>query len=121
MKFYRMLFCLGLALFAGVAAQAHQAAPQANAAAPPDRVIGEIRTFDLAGKKMAVKADQAGVVNVLLQDSTLYYRIPPGEKSLDKAEKIAATDIHVGDRVFARGSFSPTDKAVVARQVIMMA
>lgn len=132
MKTYSMLLLFSLLLLAYAPARAYQTPqagpPQSNAAPrdasasqTPDRVLGEVRAFDLASKKMSVRVDQAGIVSVVLQDSTLYYRVPPGEKSLEKAEKIPASDIHVGDRVFARGSFSQPDKAVVARQVIMMA
>jgi hypothetical protein len=92
----------------------------ADAGVTPNGVIGEVATLDMAAKQMTVKTDAGSVVSVSLNDATVYMRIPPGEKTLDKATKIAATEVGVGDRVFARGKVADDKKSVPARIVIVM-
>jgi hypothetical protein len=46
--------------------------------------------------------------------------MPPGETSLDKAVKIAFTEIGVGDKVYARGKVSEDRKSVPAQKLIVM-
>ena len=97
------------------------AAPQAaDAAVTPNGVIGEVTAIDLAARQMTIKTDAGSIITVTLADNTIYMRVPPGEKTLDKASKIAATDVGMGDRVFARGKTSDDRKSVPARMVIVM-
>jgi preprotein translocase subunit YajC len=97
------------------------AAPQTgDAAVTPNGVIGEVTAIDVAAKQMTIKTDAGSIVAVTLADNTIYMRVPPGEKTLDKASKIAATDVGMGDRVFARGKTSDDRKSVPARMVIVM-
>src|SRR5438128_12554241 len=70
------------------------------------RVIGEVTTIEASAKQLTVKTDTGNLVSVLLNESTSYLRVPPGEKDLKKATKIALSDIGVGDRVYARGQLS---------------
>ncbi len=92
----------------------------ADAGVTPNGVIGEVTTLDMTAKQMTVKTDAGSIVTVVLNDSTVYMRIPPGEKTLDKATKIAAADVGIGDRVFARGKVADDKKSVPGRIVIVM-
>src|SRR5689334_10137777 len=67
------------------------------------RLIGEVVTVDAAGGKIAMRGDKGSDVQVTLTEKTLFLRVPPGEKDLQKAARIKATDIAPGDRVLARG------------------
>lgn len=97
-------------------------APQSKAdvGVTPNGVIGEVVSVDTAAMTMTVKTDAGSVVNVTLASNTSYMRLPPGEKTLDKAAKITLADVGVGDRVFARGKTSDDQKTVPARILIVM-
>jgi hypothetical protein len=93
---------------------------KADAGVTPNGVIGEVTSIDTTAMTMTVKTDAGSVVNVALAGSTSYMRLPPGEKTLDKATKITLADVGVGDRVFARGKTSDDQKTVPARVLIVM-
>lgn len=86
----------------------------------PNGVIGEVTSVDATAMTMTVKTDAGTMVSVTLNSSTSYMRLPPGEKTLDKATKITLADVGVGDRVFARGKTSDDLKTVPARVLIVM-
>jgi hypothetical protein len=117
-----------LALLQGAAAtttahgQTAQPSPstQADAGLTPNGVIGEVTAIDAAARQMTVKTDAGAIVNVLLNDTTSYLRLPPGEKTLDKASKITLAEVGLGDRVFARGKTSEDMKTVPARALVVM-
>jgi Cu/Ag efflux protein CusF len=90
--------------------------------APPPlkSVIGEVTALDASAKQIKVKADDGALYTINLGDATSYLRIPPGEKDLKKATKIAFTDVEVGDRVLARGPLTDETKSVAARTVVVM-
>jgi hypothetical protein len=92
------------------------------AQAPPalKSVIGEVTTIDAAGKQIKLKADDGALYTVTLSDSTAFLRIPPGEKDLKKATKIAFSDVAVGDRALARGPLVDETKTVPARTIVIM-
>jgi len=79
------------------------AQPGGDPGITPNGVIGEVKVIDNAAKQLIVKTDAGSLVTVALADSTSYMRLPPGEKTLDKATKIVFADLGEGDRVFARG------------------
>jgi len=83
-------------------------------------VIGEVTSIDSASKQIKLKSDDGAAYTVTLSDSTSFLRIPPGEKDLKKASKIAFTDLMVGDRALARGPLEEESKSVAARTVIIM-
>ncbi len=87
-------------------------------ATAPKSVIGEVTAIDAAAKQIKIKADNATVYTVNLEDGTSFMRIPPGETDVKKATKIAVTDIHDGDRMLARGIITETN--IAARTVIIM-
>lgn len=116
-----MLATLAIGAGASVFGQTPSATPQnTDAGVTPNGVIGEVTTVDMTAKQMTVKTDAGSVVSVALSDATVYMRVPPGEKTLDKATKIASTDVGVGDRVFARGKVADDHKSVPARIVVVM-
>jgi len=90
--------------------------------APPalKSVIGEITSIDGAGKQIKLKGDDGATYTVTWSDSTAFLRIPPGEKDLKKAAKIAFSEVAVGDRALARGPLEDDTKTVPARTVVIM-
>ncbi|MGH2611021.1 MAG: hypothetical protein ACRDHF_18215, partial [Tepidiformaceae bacterium] len=85
-----------------------------------ERVIGEVTASDPAGTRLTVDVDGGGTATVILQDKTLYLRVPPGETDLKKATKITPDQIGVGDRVYARGRFAEDRQSMPALTVIVM-
>jgi hypothetical protein len=83
-------------------------------------VIGEVTSIDAAGKQIKLKGDDGAAYTVTLSDATSFLRIPPGEKDIKKASKIAFADVMVGDRALARGPIEDDTKTVPARTVIIM-
>ncbi len=104
----------------GTSAPTTPAAQQPSAGISPNGVIGEVTVIDGVAKQLTVKTDTGSVVAVLLDDKTIYKRVPPGETNLKNATDIVMTDVAVGDRVFARGRVADDQKSVPARQVIVM-
>jgi hypothetical protein len=83
-------------------------------------VIGEVTAIDGTGKQIKLKGDDGAAYTVTLSDSTSFLRIPPGEKDLKKASKIAFSDVAVGDRALARGVIEDATKTVPARVIVIM-
>jgi hypothetical protein len=99
---------------------AQNTATQTDAGITSNRVMGELKAIDSAAKQITVKTDASSVVTVTLADSTGYSRIPPGEKTLDKAAKITFADLGVGDRVLAVGKVADDYKSATARTLIVI-
>lgn len=97
-------------------ATARGADPNVNA----NGALGEIKVIDTAAKQLIIKTDAGSLVNVSLNDATVYMRLAPGEKTLTNATKVAFTDVGEGDRVWARGKVSEDGKSVPARALIIM-
>jgi hypothetical protein len=98
-----------------------------SAQAPPalKSVIGEVTSIDGSSKQIKLKGDDGAAYTVTLSDSTSFLRIPPGEKDLKKATKIAFSDVAVGDRALARGPIeagpnAEDTKTVPARTLVIM-
>ncbi len=94
----------------------------AFAQAPPalKSVIGEVTSIDSANKQIKLKGDDGAAYTVTFSDSTSFLRIPPGEKDIKKAAKIAFSDLAVGDRALARGPLEDSTKTVPARTLVIM-
>ena len=107
MKFWVIFVCLGLVRAQGPATQAKS-------------VVGEVVSLDAAAHQIKLKADAGGTYTVNLDEKTSYLRVPPGEKDLKKATKIALSDVTSGDRMLALGPVSEETKSVPARAVIIM-
>jgi len=96
-------------------------APQAgDPGVTPNGAMGEVKVIDNAAKQLIVKTDAGSLVTVALSDKTVYMRLAPGEKTLDKATKIAFSDVGEGDRVWARGKVADDHKSVPASALIVM-
>ena len=111
------------AFSAGATASAQTQTPSTTSTEIPDitpnYALGEVTAIDAGGKRLTVKTKSADVT-VLLDESTDYKRVPPGETSLKNAEAITLADVGIGDRVMARGKVAEDRKSVPARQVIVM-
>jgi len=93
----------------------------AQTAGPPLKsVIGEVTSLDASAKQIKVKADDGASYTIDLGDNTAYYHIPPGEKDLKKATKIALSDVVVGDRLLARGPLTEETKSIAAKTIVVM-
>jgi hypothetical protein len=103
------------AIFLSLALASAQTAPPALKS-----VVGEVASLDGSGKQIKVKADDGAVYTIELQDNTSYLHIPPGEKDLKKATKIALSDVAVGDRLLARGPFTEESKSIAAKTIVVM-
>jgi len=112
------LYVFGQTTPAVASAPAQQS--KTDAGVTPNGVIGEVTNIDTTAMTMTVKTDAGSLVNVTLAGNTSYMRLPPGEKTLDKATKITLAEVGVGDRVFARGKTSDDQKTVPARVLIVM-
>jgi hypothetical protein len=84
------------------------------------RAIGVVTAVDAARHEIALKPDSGGAITVKLTDGTVYLRVPPGEKDLKNASRIALADVGPGDRVYARGAMSQDGKSIEAVRVIVM-
>jgi len=105
------------AIYAGTESAAGQSP---DPAISQTRVMGEVTSIDPGAKQISVKTDAGSLVTVSLDEKTEYLRIPPGETSMDKAAKIAFTEIAVGDKVYVRGKVSDDRKSVPAQKLIVM-
>ena len=93
---------------------------QADASITSNRVIGELKAIDAAGKQITVKTDASSLVTVPVADSTGYSRIPPGATTLDKVTKIKFADLGIGDRVLAVGQVADDHKSATASTLVVI-
>jgi hypothetical protein len=93
---------ISVVLFAvGVFAQA----PASN------RVIGTVAS--VTGNSVSVKTDAGSTVSVAVPDTARVLQVPPGQKTLTGATKIAITDIATGDRVLMVVAGDPPAATIV--------
>jgi len=83
------------------------------------RVVGDVTAVNAPANTVTVHTDAGDNVTVSTDEKTAYLRLPPGETTLDKATHVAASDVHVGDRVLAVG-VPPAGGSTPARQLILM-
>jgi hypothetical protein len=88
------------------------------AQAPPalKSIVGEITSIDGANKQIKLKGDDGAAYTIILNETTSFLRVAPGEKDLKKAAKIAFSDVMVGDRALALEK----DSDVPARALVIM-
>jgi hypothetical protein len=99
------------------------AAAQAPAATPAavQRAVGEVTGLDGALRQITLKTDGGETVTVRTDEKTAFLRAQPGARDLAGATPLTLADVAVGDRVLARGAMPPDQKALTARQVVVMA
>ena len=102
-------------LFTAIAAGAALAQ---DAAAKSVRVIGEVTAAD--GSSLTIKSDAGASTTVMLDQKTVFQRIPPGETDVTKVTKIELKDVGVGDRVRTRSRVSDDQKPGPAISVLVM-
>ncbi len=90
-------------------------AAQAQSTARP---VGTIKT--VSGNTITLTTDVGSDVTILVQDSTKFVRIAPGQKDLKDATTMALADLQTGDRILVRGNLDSDGKAVLAATVIAM-
>lgn len=115
----KLLLALTLTALSAVANA--QVAPATGGAtrAAQQHLIGEVTAVDATTRQLTVKTDAGANVTVTVDERTIYRRIPPGQTSLENAERITNADVRVGDRVLVPGGGGVGQ--TVARQVIVMA
>jgi hypothetical protein len=91
-----------------------------NSRALQNRIVGEVTTIDLSAGRIIVKTDNGNLVTLMLDDKTTYLRVPPGETTMEKAEKIALGDINIGDRLLVFANAAESGKPVTVRQLVVM-
>lgn len=106
-------------LFLVVTASSIGSAQAPPTTTPQDRVVGVVTAVDNATGQITVKTDTGDTVTVVTNDKSSFLRLPPGETLAQNALKIAAADVAVGDRLFARGTNAVDGKSIAARQVVV--
>jgi Cu/Ag efflux protein CusF len=120
-KLWLALTLTALTALAGAAASA-QVTPAATSGATratQQHLVGEVTAVDAATHQLTVKTDAGANVTVTVDERTIYRRVPPGQTSLENAERITSADVSVGDRVLVPNGLAGGQTA--ARQVIVMA
>lgn len=87
--------------------------------AAQQHLIGEVTAVDVSARQLTIKTDAGASVTVTVDERTLYRRVPPGQTSLEKAERITSADVRVGDRVLVPNGAAGGQ--TIAKQVIVMA
>lgn len=113
----RLLF-----LFFAVACGSKPLFAQASSdqAITPLSVLGTVTELKGDTREVVVTTAGGSKVTVTLSDSTVFMRIPPGEKTKDRFIKITATDFGIGDSVYVRGRISEDQKTMPAREFYVM-
>jgi len=105
MKLWAVLLCLGAAW----------------AQTPPAKAVaGEVTSVDSSAGQIKVKGDDGAAYIIGVEENTNLLRMPLGEKDVKKAEKIALSDINIGDRLAARGTLGEDSKTLTVRTVMIM-
>ena len=109
-----------IAYSSGVLAVFLAVVPAALSQTPAVKPVGTISAIDAEAKKLTIKTDAGPEMAVILDDATAYLRIPLGETSVAKGEKIEFKALNAGDRVIAQGAVSADQASIKAKRVIVM-
>lgn len=107
-KLFRTFALALLACFGAHAAPGQTAPPPSQ---QPQHLLGEVTAVEQAAGLVTVRTDAGATVTVTTDERTVYRRLPPGETSLQKAERITRADIRAGDRVLVPGGVAGTRPA----------
>ena len=88
------------------------------AQAPAAKVAGTVKST--SGNTLILSLDAGTDTTVTIADSARILRTLPGQTDLKAATPISALDIHVGDRVFAKGQ-TGDNGTIMASSIIVMA
>ena len=84
-----------------------------------NRIVGEVKAIDSGARRLTIRTDGGKTVIVLTDEATTYRRVPPNERSLEKAVAISFSDISMGDRILVIAS-TPGDVQVSAGRLFVM-
>ena len=73
----------------------------------------------MSGNSLVVTADAGGDTPITLADAARVLRTSPGQADLKTATPISAADVHIGDRVLARGQAGENGTLVASLVVVM--
>src|SRR4030095_8872456 len=91
---------------------------QAPSADSAQRVVGIVKTVTDTG--ILLTSDAGDEVRVVLQDTTRFLRVAPGEKDLKNATTVQRSDLQAGDRVLVRGKSAGDTQSLAAGVVMVM-
>jgi hypothetical protein len=112
-----VVFAVGT--FAGFALTSRSQAtqPQSAGGAAALKQVGAIKS--IAGTVIVLTPDGGSELSVLVQDSTRFVRIAPGEKDLKNAVPIGLRDLQAGDRILVRGKLGEAGQLVASGIIAM--
>jgi len=82
------------------------------------RAVGIVKAITDNG--ITLTSDAGDEIRVVLQDSTRFLRVAPGEKDLKNATALQKSDLQPGDRVLVRSKSTGDTQSLVAGAVIVM-
>src|SRR6185369_5862274 len=88
----------------------------AVSAAAPKPVLGTVAELKAEALQLGIKPDEGDIVFVKMGPDTQVFRVPPGERDLQKAQPSKVTDIAFGDRVLV----SFVDGMDEARRIVVI-
>lgn len=94
--------------------------PQATPPRKADFVVGEVAALDRAARRLTLKPDAGGSVEVAIEEHAAILRTKPGLSTLAGATPVPLEEIVVGDRVLARGALAEDKASLAARRLVVM-
>jgi len=94
--------------------------PQATPPRKADSLIGEVAALDAPARRLTLKPDAGGSVEVAIEEHAAILRTKPGVSTLADATPVPLEEVLVGDRVLARGALSQDKASLTARQLVVM-
>ena len=121
MALIKYLFILAFVLSFVAYCEAQTPSPSTQTSSSTvDRALGEVTAIDAGARQITLSTAAGKQVLVKLDSKAVFRRVPPGEKTLDKAVEISLADIGLGDRVLARGTADERQEVLLARAVVVM-
>src|SRR6266567_3904884 len=84
-----------------------------------NRIVGEVTAIDSGARRVTIRTDSGKTLIVFTDEATTHRRVPPNERSVERAVAISFSDISVGDRILVIAT-TPVDGQVSARQLFVM-
>jgi len=89
----------------------------AQGQAPAAKAVGTVKS--VSGNSVVLTADNGSEITVTVSNSARLVRATPGQSDLKNAPTIALSDVHVGDRFFARGQAGDGNSVVASSAIVM--
>src|SRR2546421_9968444 len=71
-----------------------------------NRIVGDVTAIDSGARRLTIRTDGGKTIILSTDEATRYPRVPPNERSLEKAVAISFPDISVGDIGYGRSRVS---------------